>query len=61
MNISATLNNNEIVNIVAINVNGHNIYISYVDDSANLKVSQEFLLNVGSTGTIIATSAGIIS
>jgi len=61
MNITATLNNGEAVNIVAINVNGSVIYISYVDASSNLKTTVEFLTSAGYIGTIIATGATIIS
>jgi hypothetical protein len=61
MNITATLNNGQTVNIVAINVNGSSIYISYVDGDSNLRTTQEFLLSAGYIGTIIATNATIIS
>ena len=61
MNITATLNNGQAVNIVAINVNGHVIYISYVDGSGNLRTTPEFLTSAGYIGTIIATGATIVS
>lgn len=56
MNISATYNG-EMVNIVDIDVNGHNIYVTYVDSMSNLKSSITYF---GGSPTIIATSATII-
>lgn len=60
MNVTATLNNGETVNIIAINVNGHSVYISYVDTLDNLKVYKDFL-EPSISGCLIATSATIIS
>lgn len=57
MDIS-TIYNGELVNVVDIDVNGHNIYVTYVDSASNLKTSITFF---GGSPTVIGTSATIIA
>jgi hypothetical protein len=61
MQITATLNNGLTVNVVAVNVNGDSIYITYVDNSSNLTAIRDYLGYYGTSGNIIGTSATIIS
>jgi hypothetical protein len=54
MNISATLDG-ESVSIVDIDVNGHNVYVTYVNASSELLTKVKFL-----STSAIATSATIV-
>lgn len=58
MNIAATLDG-EVVNIVSVNGNGTDIYISYVDSSSDLSYKKK-TLPMDDEFVIIATSATII-
>lgn len=55
MNVSAILNN-ESVTIIDIDVDGTDIYVSYVDASNNLNITKKFL-DPKTNYTTIATSA----
>jgi hypothetical protein len=60
MNISAVMDG-ESVNIVDIDVNGHQVYVSYVV-SGNLLVKRQFFyVEPGSTFYTLASAASIIS
>jgi hypothetical protein len=59
MDISATLNG-ESVTIVAVNGNGGDIYITYIDPSSNLLLTKSgWNLNSGQNFVAIATSASV--
>lgn len=55
MNIQTTYKG-ESVSIVETNINGHNVYITYIDSNNNLKVDQVYL----SANSPIATSSTIL-
>ena len=59
MNISTTMDTMKI-NIVGIDVNGNDIYVTFVDSGSNLTITKKFL-NPQSNYTTIATSATIIN
>lgn len=58
MNVAATLDG-EIVNIVSVNGNGTDIYISYIDSSDNLKYKRK-TISMKTEYIILATDATII-
>ena len=59
MDVSATFtDNNELVRVVDVDVNGSSIYVTYVTSASNLDVKQMFLVT-GQSSTTIATSATV--
>jgi len=58
MNISTVDQSGNNVNIVNVEGNGSQIYVTYKDSSNNLKVDRLYL---SGNGTIIGTSASIIA
>jgi hypothetical protein len=59
MNVSATYDGS-VVNIIDVDVDGTDIYISYIDASQNLKIGKKFLApNQNQTPTLIATSVTV--
>jgi hypothetical protein len=55
MNVTSTINGSS-VTVVEIIPNGNQIYLAYIDASANLKVDRLFL---SGSGTIIGTSSTV--
>lgn len=56
MNVTATMNGQS-VTVVSVVPNGHQIAITYVDASQNLKVDVQYL---SGNGTIIGTGATVV-
>lgn len=58
MDVSATLNDGTFANIVDIDINGSDIYITYVDESSNFKLKKEIffprdgIFTLGSSATV---------
>ena len=58
MNISAVDQSGNSINIVNVEGNGSQIYVTYTDSSNNLKIDRLYL---SGNGTIIGTAASIIA
>jgi hypothetical protein len=55
MNVTATINGSA-VTVVEVIGNGNQIYVSYIDESQNLKVDRLFL---SGSNTIVGTNASV--
>ena len=56
MNVSGYNASGQAVTVVSVNVNGHNIYETYIDGSGNMKIDKLFL---SGDGMLLLTSAVI--